>query len=307
MSLLPIRHSTSRTPYASAGAHTFGRLLGAELLVLAALLVTNTLLGPVGCAAIHYPIPDDGALMSQLVGLDVLAVVVVAPLAVCAAVLVLRRHPLGGVVAIAPGVYTAYMVPQYVLGPQYLRYDGDSEVLFPLQLALFVLGWTTAALAWQQITPAAWAPPGRRERITGGVLIPLLAIGTFTRYVPAILDAAGRHPSAADYLEGPGYFWTIALLDLGVGLPAAVAAAAGVRHSSPWARKAALVLSGWLALVGPAVASMAVSAWLRGAPGASVGQAAAMAVLGLLFTALGLTLLTAVRSAAQRAQDNDVR
>jgi hypothetical protein len=299
-----MRHRTCATPYAPR-AHAPGRLLGGSLLVLAALLVATTLLGPVGLAAIRYPIPDDGALMSQLIALDIFAVVVVAPLTLCAAVLVLRRHPLGGVIAIAPSVYTAYMVPQYVLGPQYLRYDGNSEAFFPLQLVLFVLGWTTALLAWRQMTPITWAPSGRRERVTGGVLIPLLAIVTFTRYVPALLDAAGAHPSAADYREGPGYFWTIALLDLGVALPAAIAATAGIRHGSPRARKVALLLSGWLALVGPAVACMAISAWLRDVPDASAGQAVAMTGLGALCAALALTLLTAVRPALQQAQEHE--
>ncbi|MET8565126.1 hypothetical protein ABZV75_32910 [Streptomyces flaveolus] len=305
MTDLPMRHRRCETPPYVPRADAPGRLLGGGLLVLAALLVATTLLGPVGFAAIRYPIPDDGALMSQLVALDIFAVAVVTPLALCAAVLVLRRHPLGGVMSLAPSVYTAYMVPQYVLGPQYLRYDGNSEAFFPLQLALFVLGWTTALLAWQQITLATWAPPGRRERITGGVLIPLLAIMTFTRYVPALRDAAGAHPSTADYREGPGYFWTITLLDLGVALPAAIAAAVGMPHGSPWARKVALVLSGWLALVGPAVACMAISAWLRDVPDASAGQAAAMTGLGVLCAALALTLLTAVRPAAQQGQGNE--
>ncbi|MFF8925917.1 hypothetical protein ACF1AO_01510 [Streptomyces longwoodensis] len=306
MSDLPMRHRTCETPYAPT-AHTPGRLLGGALLVLAALLVATTLLGPVGFAAIQYPIPDDGALMSQLIALDIFAAAVVAPLTLCAAVLVWCQHPLGGVMTLAPSVYTAYMVPQYVLGPQYLRYDGNSQTFFPLQLVLLVLGWTTALLAWQQIPTATWAPPGRRERITGGVLIPLLAIMTFTRYVPALLDAAGAHPSAADYREGPGYFWTIALLDLGVALPAAIAAAAGIRHGSSWARKVALVLSGWLALVGPAVAGMAISAWLRDVPDASAGQAAAMTGLGALCAALALTLLTAVRPVAQQGQEQEKR
>ncbi|MFJ3310700.1 hypothetical protein ACIPSA_48700 [Streptomyces sp. NPDC086549] len=306
MSDPPIRQKTCETPYTRTRAHTPGQLLGGGLLVLAALLVAGTLLGPVGFTAIRYPIPGHGALMSQLVALDVFSVAVVAPVAVCAAVLVLRRHPLGGVLALAPSVYTAYMVPQYVLGPQYLRYDGNSEAFFPLELALFVLGWTTALLAWQQINPATWTPPGRRERLTGGVLIPLLAIVTCTRYVPAILDAAGTHPSAADYQEGPGYFWTIALLDLGVGLPAAIAAIAGMRHGRPWARKVAMALSGWLALIGPAVAAMAISAWLRNVPNASAGQAAGMTALGLLFAALGLTLLTAVWPTAPQARHKEV-
>ncbi|MEH0548022.1 hypothetical protein QA802_34665 [Streptomyces sp. B21-105] len=297
MAELPVPASSSEAPPHAAGALIRGRLLAGGLLALAALIVVNTLLGPVGSAVIEYPVPDDGALKSQLVALDIFAVAVVAPLAVCAGVLVLRRHRLGAMVALAPAVYAAYMAPQYVLGPQYLRYDGNGEAFFPLHLALFVLGWTTAVLAWQQLDPAAWVPPARRERIVGGILIPFLAVVAFARYIPALLDAAGSHPSAADYQEGPGYFWTIALLDLGVGLPAAIAAAAGMRHGAAWARKTALALSGWLALVGPAVGAMAVAAWLRDLPDASAGQAAAMTVLGLLFTALTLTLFTTLRPA----------
>ncbi|MEV0414901.1 hypothetical protein AB0I68_29890 [Streptomyces sp. NPDC050448] len=297
----PVLHGAFEAPTSPPSGVVAGPgLLGGMLLALGTGLVLNSLLGPAGAEVIGYPIPDDGAVISQLVAVDVFALAVVAPLTVCAAVLVLRRRPLGPVLAMAPAVYTGYMVPQYVLGPQYLRYDGNSEAFFPLQLALFVLGWMTAVLAWRQMDPAAWAPPGRRERITGGVLIPLLAVATFARYVPAIIDVAGAHPSAADYQEAPGYFWAIALLDLGVGLPAAIAAAAGVRRGTVWARKTALTLSAWLALIGPAVGAMAVSAWIRDVPDASAGQATTMTALGLLFAALALTLLTALRPVGAR-------
>jgi branched-subunit amino acid permease len=50
---------------------------------------------------------------------------------------------------------------------------------------------------------------------------------------------------------------------------------------------------------------MAISAWLRDVPGASAGQAATMTALGLLFTGLGLTLLTAVRPAASQARHQE--
>ena len=41
--------------------------------------------------------------------------------------------------------------------------------------------------------------------------------------VPGIIDVAGDDPSAADYREAPTFYWTIALLDLGIGLPATIA------------------------------------------------------------------------------------
>jgi hypothetical protein len=55
-----------------------------------------------------------------------------------------------------------------------------------------------------------------------------------------------------------------------------------------WAPKALLGVAGWFGLVGPAVAAMAVAMRSGGDPGASVGAAASMTVLGLAFAALAV-------------------
>lgn len=78
----------------------------------------------------------------------------------------------------------------------------------------------------------------------------------------------------------------IALFDLGLALPATAAACAGYRRGAAWARKALFGVLGWFALVGPAVAGMAIAMYVDDDPGASAGQAVAMTVLGLAFTAL---------------------
>jgi hypothetical protein len=74
-----------------------------------------------------------------MIGLDAVSLVVVAPPSVVAGVLVLRSHAAGPPVALAVGAYTAYMLVQYIRGPDYLGLPGDSRVLYPLYLALFTL------------------------------------------------------------------------------------------------------------------------------------------------------------------------
>lgn len=49
------------------------------------------------------------------------------------------------------GAYTSYMLLQYIVGPQYLERPGDNELLFPLYLALFALGWGSSVLAWRTL------------------------------------------------------------------------------------------------------------------------------------------------------------
>lgn len=263
---------------------------GAVLIALAIGLVANSLLGPIATDAIEYAIPKDGVIESQLIALDIFSLAVVAPLSVALGIMTLRGHPLAPVLALGPGLYSAYMFPQYILGPENLDLAGNSEAFFPLHLALFVLGSMVALLAWNAIDLARLGDLGRRERLVGGILIPIVAAIAFLRYVPGIIDAAGDTPKAADYREAPAFYWTIALLDLGVGLPAVLGAAIGLRRRLPWARKLAYAVAGWLGLVGPAVGAMAITMAVNDVPDSSAGQAATMTVLGLVFAFLAATL-----------------
>jgi hypothetical protein len=266
------------------------RALGAVLIALAIGLVANSLLGPIATDAIEYSIPKDGVIESQLIALDIFSLAVVAPLSVALGILTLRGHPLAPVLALGPGLYGAYMFPQYILGPENLELAGDSEAFFPLHLTLFVLGGLVAVLAWNAIELARLRDLGRRERLVGGILIPIVAAIAFVRCVPGIIDAAGDSPEAADYREGPTFYWTIALLDLGVGLPAVIGAAIGLRRRLAWARRLAYAVAGWLGLVGPAVGAMAITMAVNDVPDSSAGQAATMTVLGLVFAFLAATL-----------------
>ena len=119
----------TRLPQGAADAHGAGAAvrswLGAALLALAAGVAALSLLGPLVSGVIDYRITD--LILSQLIGLDAVSLVLVAPLAALAGVLTLRGHALGPVLALGPAAYVAYMVPQYVLGPDYLNQTGNNE------------------------------------------------------------------------------------------------------------------------------------------------------------------------------------
>jgi hypothetical protein len=175
------------------------------------------------------------------------------------------------------------MLVQYVLGPDYAHLPGDNERLFPLSLALFVLGWTVALGAWRSLDPARLPRSVRRERALARRVLPVLACAAFARYVPALADAMSSPPQAHDYLAGPGFFWTIALLDLGVFAPLTIAVCAGLPRGRTWALKALYLVVGWFGLVGPAVAAMSVAMLVNHDPAASAAGTASMVALGLAF------------------------
>lgn len=120
--------------------------------------------------------------------------------------------------------------------------------------------------------------------------MPLLAFFAFSRYVPALADWMSPRPEDPGYLAGPTFSWTIAMLDLGVFLPATVAACVGLGRRTPWAHKALYAVVGWFALVGPAVAGMAITMYVNDDPNASGLNAIFMTTLGSLFAVLGLLL-----------------
>jgi len=269
--------------------------LVAALAAIAAGLVAVALLGPLTGGPIEYHVSE--TLRNQTIGLDAVSLFVVAPLAVAAAVLARRGHVAGPALALGVGAYTAYMFVQYIVGPEYLARPGDNERLFPLYLCLFVLGWGSALLAWQAITSESGSGSRRRHRVLARVVLPLLAFLAFSRYVPALADAMNGDPHDAGYRAGPTFFWTIAMLDLGIFLPATVLTCMALVRGRPWAQKALYLVVGWFGLVGPAVAAMAIAMYVNDDPNATAGNAIAMTILGLAFAILAVSVyLPLVRS-----------
>jgi hypothetical protein len=255
--------------------------------VIALGLAGVALLGPLLGDLVEYRVTE--TFRNQTIGLDAVSLVIVAPLSLFAAVLAHRGHVAGPVSALGIGAYTTYMLLQYILGPDYAALAGNNERLFPLYLLLFAAGWLVALGGWRAIDDRRLAASRRRDRLLGRVVLPALAFVTFSRYVPSIADALSATPDQA-YLAGPSFFWAIAMLDLGVLLPAVVIACVALARGTPWAHKALYLVVGWLGLVGPAVAGMAIAMHINDDPTTTTGGTVLMIVLGLAYAALAVAV-----------------
>lgn len=246
------------------------------LFVLAGVLVVNTLLGPLGTETIRYPIT--GTLLNQTIGLEVVTVGLVAPLAVTAGLLALRGHRAAPFLGFGPAAYTAYMFVQYVLGPEYADYT--HTILFHTAVFAFsagVTGWAWILASQQEVPQLS----GRRRR-TYGVILLALAAFIISRYLTVVLGGA----MPAEFAQARTFFWSIFLLDLGVVVPTTLVAGIGMLHGAPRAHTALYSLLGWYALVPPSVAAMSATMVINDDPHAVAGQAVMFTVVALVVLGL---------------------
>jgi hypothetical protein len=243
----------------------------AGLVVLALGLALNSLLGPFVTGVVDYPLSQ--TLLHQAVGLDAVTLLVVAPLALAAGVLVRRGHGMGPVLGTVAGTYTVYMFVQFVIGPDYLYYPGA----LALHLALFVLGWWVTWRTWTLGDAAALPTLSARARRVHAVVLFLMAAFVVLRYVPGLLGAFAGEPLTAEQAQDPAMFWTIFLMDLGVFVPVAIGAGVGLLRGQARAQRVLYVAVGWFVLVTLAVTAMAGVMLAGGDPFATVGQTALFA------------------------------
>ena len=253
------------------------------LILLAVGLAANSILGPLALEVIEYRYTD--SLINQGIGLDFVALVGAAPLALAAAALVARRHPAGPILAFIPATFAAYMAPQYMIGPDYLDLPGNNERFFVLHLALFIAGIATTVLAWRcvdrsQLRPDSDAADRRRSLVLFG-LVGFIFAGRWLAGIVALLQG---NPTGADFQENPTAYLLIGMLDLGIIVPAATITAFGLRRHASWARTAGYALVGWLALVPAAVAAMAVVMQINNDPDATTGATVMFVVAAFVFT-----------------------
>ncbi|HET6626431.1 MAG TPA: hypothetical protein VFG63_08570 [Nocardioidaceae bacterium] len=246
------------------------------MFTLAVALIINTVLGPVGTGAIDYPI--SGTLLNQVIGLEAVSVGLVVPMTIVAGVLSLRGHRAAAFLGLGPAAYSAYMLLQYVLGPEYSAYT--TVALF--HVAVFTLSGVVAVrasiLGSRQPLPHLTV---RRRRLYGVMLL-LLAAFILSRYADAV--TAGRLPP--EFAEAHTFYWSIFLLDLGIVVPATVAVGIGLLRGSSVAQPALYAVILWYALVPPSVAAMSTTMVINGDPHASTGQAILLSVLAVGFGSL---------------------
>jgi hypothetical protein len=106
-----------------------------------------------------------------------------------------------------------------------------------------------------------------------------------TRYVGAVTGAITGAALPAEFLDASTFYWSIFLLDLGVVVPATIAAAYGLIRGARAGHTALYALATWYALVPPSVAAMSVTMVINGDPNASTGQTFLLIAVSFVFAA----------------------
>jgi hypothetical protein len=284
----------------STGASRASSAFGWSLVALAGMLVLNSLIGPLLLGVVEYPI--SGSMTNQLLGLEVVTLVLVVPWTAIAGVLALRQDGRAPLLALGPTSYTAYMFVQYVVGPEYAAYSW--MVLF--HVAIFALSGGLALMAWSRAQLEPVPPISDRQRHRLSFVLMGLAAFVLLRYLPAFAGAIGQEPIAAEFREARTFFWSIVLLDLGVVVPLTAAAAVALLRGTSRGHRALYGVVGWFALVPPSVTAMAAVMLVRDDPHASVSTLVLLAVATLVFWAVaGRVLGSLVRGSARVATDGD--
>jgi hypothetical protein len=253
--------------------------------------VATIALGPLVLGVVDYPIGE--SVLNQLLGLEIVTLAVVVPWSAWSALRCLRGDPLGPVLAIGPAAYTAYMVAQYVVGPEYTEYRviALAHVLL-FSIALGVTIWSFA-LGCRAGLAKFTVEAGRRWAM---VLVALAAVVAL-RYLPAVVGSFSQVRIPTEFADARAFYWSIVLLDLGVVVPASLIGAVSVWRRVAHARVVVAAILGWFALVPPSVAAMATVMWVRDDPNASLRQTAllwAIAIGAVGVAARGLRQVTRI-------------
>lgn len=264
------------------------RALVLALALLAVGLTANSVLGPLVTGVLDYHYGD--SMTNQGIGLDAVALLVVAPTAAWAAWLVHRERLAGPVLAFLPGTFAAYMAPQYVIGPDYLGLPGNNEQFFLLHLHLFLVGIAVLLLAWQHVDRLHLLPDTRASDRRRAWVLAGAAGFILLRWVPLLPGLLSGAPTDPAFADNPTAFMLIAMLDLAVVVPATATAALGLWTGAVWGRPAAYAMIGFYAVVPLSVAAMAVAMVVNGDPLASMSGALGFGAVAVL-TSIGAVVL----------------
>ncbi|GAA4580155.1 hypothetical protein GCM10023176_59170 [Micromonospora coerulea] len=283
---------TTRSPQRPAGplpaVDRHPRLLAGTLVAAALAIATASLVGPLGLGLLTYRTSD--TTLNQLLGSDAAALFVVAPLALGAALLARRRHPVAPLLATGIGGYALYTYAQVIIGQEYLRLPGNVERFFPLLLTVFLLAEALVVLGWRAI-PAHLPPPSPRlERTAGVTLLVVAAFLVLGQHLRPMLIAWQDPAQLTEYASSPTPFWMVKLMDLGIIVPAAVATGIGVLRHAPWARRMMYALLTGYSCLAVSVAAMGVVMNVNGDPDASPALATGFGFFALVFVTLTAAL-----------------
>lgn len=265
--------------------------LATGLVLLGLVVALVATLGPLIAGVIQYH-ASEGA-VNQIIGGDVAALVLVAPVSILAGALVWRGQKVGLVLALAPAAYGLYMYSQLALGGDVLRYEGNSERFFPLFLGLFLLAGWILVTAWKTIDERDLPVSSRWVDRSVGVFFLVVAFFlTVGLHLPGLVDAWADQPTSTEYLADPVVFWLVKFMDLAIVVPVLILTGVGVLKAGLWSQKLKYAVVGWAALLGASVAGMAIVMQVTGDPAASTANTIAFSTFAAI--AIGLALATYV-------------
>jgi hypothetical protein len=258
------------------------------LLLLAAALAINAILGPLGFGLIAWRVSANG--LNQTYGADAAILALVVPATLAAAWLWWRGRRLGAPLALGAGLAALYYGIAETLGPDYIRYPGNNERYFLLFLAVITLAWIVAARAWAALDPAPPRPPVWLAR--GLAVVLALGAGVIgVAWLAQLLDIAVSGAVTPEYLEAPSAFWTVRIVDLGFIAPVCLGVGVGLWRGSGLAIKAAYGVVAFMVLQAAAVLAMGGVMLWRDDPAASPALVYALAPITAALVACTLALL----------------
>jgi hypothetical protein len=270
------------------------RTFGILLLILAGVLAANSAAGPLGLDVVDYPISE--TLRNQLLGLELVTVLLVVPWCAIAGMHALRARSDAAVLSFGPSSYTLYMFVQYVLGPEY----GEYRPVILLHLALVILSGGLTLWAWSLMRESSVPERSRRAERRYSTAMLGLAIFVVLRYAGAIAGTFDSTPIPSEFSASRTFYWSIFLLDLGLVVPATIVGAVALRRGTALGGRALIAAAGWFSLVPPSVAAMAVMMLVNDDPHASVGTVVLLSVASVVMAGLAWVVYRPLL--AQRAQ-----
>jgi hypothetical protein len=277
------------------------RLTATGLILLGAGLAASAILGPLVLGHIVFRVSPGAE--NQLIGGEIVSLVVAAPVAVAAGALWLRGSPLAPPLGIGPALYAVYTYLQFIVGPDYSRYPGNNEAFFPMYLALTILGWVLIVRTWTALVAMSPVQPSTFMRRELAAVLAILNVLFALAWLGSIAAVRGGG-AGSEYQADPTLFWLVRTMDLAFVIPAALITAFGLLRGRAWATRLAYAVTAFQMLEVGAVAAMAAAMTVRGDPAASPPLLALTAVFAL---ALGWLEVQLLRVAARGESGSPTR
>jgi hypothetical protein len=233
--------------------------------------------------------------LNQTYGADAVSLLLVVPAALAAAWLWQARHRLAAPVTLGVGLATLYYAIAEILGADYRQYAGNNERFFLLFLALIILTWTSVARAWAGLDRQPPQPSRRFSRSLATVLLvgaTALAYAWLAQLVELAATGALSAPGDAQaYMESPGAFWTVRIVDLGFIVPISIWTGIGLWQGRAAAVRMSFGIAAFLTLQAASVMAMGTLMLLKQDPTATPMLLVALAPVTLALAGLTARLL----------------